>query len=259
MEITALGMIETSGLLTAIEAADAGLKAANVHLLGTDYVRGGLVMVRFEGSVAAVQAAVDAGAMAAQRVGHVLSAHVIPRAMPEVFCMLASDPSVGPGKRHNGGCAACGGCEGGRRELQGNCLREHGSADVPVPNPRTASVPEPAQKTKDPHSGPAEHPEDSCADSAEHLKDASSDPAEHFKDSSFDPAEHFKDSSFDPVQTSEILPAGASPDLRELSGWRVVELRSFVRKLPDFPLNSNSIRYATKAQLLDALEKYYRQ
>ena len=58
MEITALGMIETSGLLSAIEAADAGLKAADVRLLGTDYVRGGLVMVRFEGDVAAVQAAV---------------------------------------------------------------------------------------------------------------------------------------------------------------------------------------------------------
>ncbi len=118
MEITALGMIETSGLLSAIEAADAGLKAANVRLLGTDYVRGGLVMVRFEGDVAAVQAAVDAGTMAAQRVGVVVSSHVIPRAMPEVFCMLASDPGVGPGKRSQGGCAACGGCEGGVRELR---------------------------------------------------------------------------------------------------------------------------------------------
>ncbi|MBQ7518851.1 MAG: BMC domain-containing protein [Clostridia bacterium] len=118
MEITALGMIETSGLLSAIEAADAGLKAANVGLLGTDYVRGGLVMVRFEGDVAAVQAAVDAGTMAAQRVGVVVSSHVIPRAMPEVFCMLASDPGVGPGKRSQGGCAACGGCEGGMRELR---------------------------------------------------------------------------------------------------------------------------------------------
>ena len=66
MEITALGMIETSGLLTAIEAADAGLKAADVRLLGTDYVRGGLVMVRFEGEVAAVKSAVDAGTAAAR-------------------------------------------------------------------------------------------------------------------------------------------------------------------------------------------------
>ena len=143
MEITALGMIETSGLLSAIEAADAGLKAANVRLLGTDYVRGGLVMVRFEGDVAAVQAAVDAGTMAAQRIGHVLSSHVIPRAMPEVFCMLASDPSVGPGKRHNGGCASCGGCEGGMRELRG-CAPKPAK---PVPAP---AVKQDAPKEKSP-------------------------------------------------------------------------------------------------------------
>ena len=128
MEITALGMSETSGLLSAIEAADAGLKAANVRLLGTDYVRGGLVMVRFEGDVAAVQAAVDAGTMAAQRVGVVVSSHVIPRAMPEVFCMLASDPGIGPGKRSQGGCAACGGCEGGMRELK-RCREASASVD----------------------------------------------------------------------------------------------------------------------------------
>jgi len=116
MAATALGMIETIGLVSAIEAADAGLKAADVRLLGTDYVRGGLVMIRFEGEVAAVKAAVDAGTMAAQRVGKVFSSHVIPRAVPEVFCMLASDTSIGPGKRAQGGCASCGGCEGGRLE-----------------------------------------------------------------------------------------------------------------------------------------------
>ncbi|MEG0741655.1 MAG: BMC domain-containing protein [Clostridia bacterium] len=118
MVVTALGMIETIGLVSAIEAADAGLKAADVRLLGTDYVRGGLVMVRFEGEVAAVQAAVDVGADAARRVGHVFSAHVIPRAMPEVFCMLAADVNEGPAKLHGGGCAQCGGCEGGRRECE---------------------------------------------------------------------------------------------------------------------------------------------
>lgn len=115
---TALGMIETIGLISAVEAADAGLKSARVRLLGTDYVRGGLVMVRFEGEVAAVQAAVDAGAASAARVGRVFSAHVIPRAMPEVVCMLASDISEGPGKLYGGGCASCGGCEGGKRERQ---------------------------------------------------------------------------------------------------------------------------------------------
>ena len=127
MEVTALGMIETIGLVSAIEAADAGLKAADVRLLGTDYVRGGLVMVRFEGDVAAVQAAVAAGSESAKRVGRVYSAHVIPRALPEVFCMLASDPSVGPSKRYQGGCVACGGCEGGRRELES--LQAHPKED----------------------------------------------------------------------------------------------------------------------------------
>lgn len=141
MEITALGMIETSGLLSAIEAADAGLKAADVRLLGTDYVRGGLVMVRFEGDVAAVQAAVDAGALAAQRVGHVVSAHVIPRAMPEVFCMLASDVGVGPSRLHNQGCANCGGCEGGMREMRA-CARaqEEARAAQPTGDP-SAEIP----------------------------------------------------------------------------------------------------------------------
>ena len=79
MDVTALGMIETVGLVSAIEAADAGLKAADVRLLGTDYVRGGLVMVRFEGDVAAVRSAVDAGSAAASRVGRMFGAHVIAR------------------------------------------------------------------------------------------------------------------------------------------------------------------------------------
>ena len=115
MEATALGMIETIGLVSALEAADAGLKAAQVRLLGRDYVRGGLVMVRFSGDVAAVQAAVDAGAAAARRVGAVFSAHVIPRAMPEVVRMLVSDPSPGLSVGSGGGSASsCG--EDGTRE-----------------------------------------------------------------------------------------------------------------------------------------------
>ena len=115
MEATALGMIETIGLVSALEAADAGLKAAQVRLLGRDYVRGGLVMVRFSGDVAAVQAAVDAGAAAARRVGAVFSAHVIPRAMPEVVRMLVSDPSPGQSGGSGGRSASsCG--EDGTRE-----------------------------------------------------------------------------------------------------------------------------------------------
>ncbi len=75
----ALGLIETRGLVAAIEAADASVKAANVKLLGTEYPGSGMVSVKIEGTVGAVKAALDAGAAAAEKVGEVISVHVIPR------------------------------------------------------------------------------------------------------------------------------------------------------------------------------------
>lgn len=84
MDMIALGMIETRGLVGAIEAADAMLKAANVTLIGKTHVGGGLVTVMVRGEVGAVKAAVDAGAAAAERVGNLVSRHVIPRPHSEV-------------------------------------------------------------------------------------------------------------------------------------------------------------------------------
>ena len=75
----ALGMIETRGLIGSVEAADAMVKAANVTLVGKERVGGGLVTVFVRGDVGAVKAATDAGAAAAQRVGELISVHVIPR------------------------------------------------------------------------------------------------------------------------------------------------------------------------------------
>jgi len=77
--LLALGLIETKGLVGAIEAADAMCKAANVKLVGKEKVTGGLIVVKIVGEVAAVKSAVDAGVAAAQRVGELVSAHVIPR------------------------------------------------------------------------------------------------------------------------------------------------------------------------------------
>jgi len=84
MDMIALGMIETRGLVGAIEAADAMLKAANVKLIGKTHVGGGLVTVMVRGEVGAVKAAVDAGSAAAERVGNLVSRHVIPRPHTEV-------------------------------------------------------------------------------------------------------------------------------------------------------------------------------
>ena len=86
--LNALGMIETKGLVAAVEAADAMVKAANVTLVGKEHVGGGLVTVLVRGDVGAVKAATDAGAAAAERVGELVSIHVIPRPHNEIEGIL---------------------------------------------------------------------------------------------------------------------------------------------------------------------------
>lgn len=83
-----LGMIETKGLVGAIEAADAMVKAANVMLVGKEQIGSGLVTVMVRGDVGAVKAATDAGASAAERVGELVAVHVIPRPHTEVDNIL---------------------------------------------------------------------------------------------------------------------------------------------------------------------------
>ncbi len=84
----ALGMVETKGLVGAVEAADAMVKAANVTLIGSEYIGGGFVTVMVRGDVGAVKAATDAGAAAAKRVGELVSVHVIPRPHQDVEMIL---------------------------------------------------------------------------------------------------------------------------------------------------------------------------
>ncbi|MCM3768523.1 MULTISPECIES: BMC domain-containing protein [Bacillaceae] len=87
-ETSALGMIETKGLVGAVEAADAMVKAADVRLVGKVQVGGGLVTVMVRGDVGAVKAATDAGAAAASNVGELISVHVIPRPHSDIELIL---------------------------------------------------------------------------------------------------------------------------------------------------------------------------
>ena len=107
MSMEALGMVETKGLVGAIEAADAMVKAANVVLVGKEYIGSGYVTVHVRGDVGAVKAATDAGAAAARRVGELVSVHVIPRPHEEVEKILPqlapTSPAPGGGKSKSGG------------------------------------------------------------------------------------------------------------------------------------------------------------
>ena len=89
----ALGMIEVKGFVGMVEAADAMVKAANVTLVGKEYIGAGYVTVMVRGDVGAVKAATDAGAAAARRVGELVSVHVIPRPHAEVERILPKGSS----------------------------------------------------------------------------------------------------------------------------------------------------------------------
>lgn len=95
IQMEALGLIETKGLVAAIEAADAMVKAAQVTLIGSEKVGGGLVAVMVRGDVGAVKAATEAGAAAAEKIGELISVHVIPRPHSDVENLL---PRGGAGK-----------------------------------------------------------------------------------------------------------------------------------------------------------------
>ena len=97
MDTNSLGMIETKGLVGAIEAADAMVKSANVQLVGKEQVGGGLVTVMVRGDVGAVKAATDAGAAAAEKVGELISVHVIARPHVEVDNILPKGRPAQPG------------------------------------------------------------------------------------------------------------------------------------------------------------------
>jgi ethanolamine utilization protein EutM len=98
IQMIALGMVETKGLVGAIEAADAMVKAANVRLIGKEQIGGGFVTVMVRGDVGAVKAATDAGAAAAKRVGELVSVHVIPRPHADVEGILPQIPADGKSK-----------------------------------------------------------------------------------------------------------------------------------------------------------------
>src|SRR5581483_9084045 len=98
MPLEALGMVETKGFVGAVEAADAMVKAANVQLIGREYIGAGYVTDFVRGDVGAVKAATDAGAAAARRVGELISVHVIPRPPLEVERVLPQNGLRGGGR-----------------------------------------------------------------------------------------------------------------------------------------------------------------
>ena len=126
MSMEALGMIETKGFVGAVEAADAMVKAANVILVGREYIGAGYVTVLVRGDVGAVKAATDAGAAAARRVGELVSVHVIPRPHRELEQVLESSGLI------NGNASAQ--LSGGESRQLTSGTQEDGKRTIQSPN-----------------------------------------------------------------------------------------------------------------------------
>ena len=254
----ALGMIETKGTLAAVEAADAMLKAAEVALLEKTKVGGGLVTVTVTGDVAAVTAAVDAGAAAVERLGSdCLSArHVIPRPHGELEGMFGGgtdDGGPGDDGQDDGGPGDDGPEDGGpgnggpEDSGPGNDGPEdggpgNGGQEDNGPVGHTPEVPHP-------DTGAQEHAILPVNESSEsENNDAITTPT------ASDSAALLHKPSFDLlVETS-----GAEQAIKALVNLKTTQLRALAREYPEFAMAGQSISKAGKTQLLRQLEAFYK-
>lgn len=212
----ALGMIEVYGYLTAVEALDSALKAANVTRLDVVKVRGGLVTVLVEGDVGAVKAAMDASAAAAERIGTVVSVHVIPRPASDVERMLK-----GPG--------------GGSKADPPKAEPEPKEPEPKEPEPEELKAEEPKAEQPEADLEP-ETPEPEAPEPEEPAQAAMPEPAE-------------------PERKPEAGKAAAvTPE--EMKAMSVDGLRRLARELEIPSMTRAEIRYAKKQELIQKITEF---
>lgn len=215
----ALGLIETKGLVAAIESADAMLKAAEVHLLEKTFVGGGLVTITVTGDVGAVKAATDAGAAAAQRVGELLSVHVIPRPHEELDQILGSsqmNPLVEA-----------------LPETQEISPAEEATADSNPIAEEVQRIPVKAEASKP-------------------IKAEESKPVKAKADTPVEPEELHKETVDQLVKKNGLQEAIAA-----LDALKVVKLRNLAREYKGFGIAGRMISKADKQMIITEFRKYY--
>lgn len=224
----ALGMIEVYGYLTAVEALDSALKAANVSLVDVVKVRGGLVSVLVTGDVGAVKAAIDASAAAAERVGKIVSIHVIPRPAEDVEKML----------RHH------------TDESKPTPPGPSGGSDLPEPEPEkpqmaAETVTEDAAEKED-----EKIPEDVNVETEIDVEPVSDEAVEaDIVPKKTKTLKVKKDSENDPKQVT----------VEEMREMTVSTLRSLARQLKIDTMSRQEIRFAKKQELIHGILKYLGQ
>lgn len=214
----ALGMIETKGLIGSIEAADAMVKAANVTLIGKVHVGGALVTVMVRGDVGAVKAATDAGAAAAQRVGELISVHVIPRPHMEVEGILPQRP--GPAEE----------------------------PPAPDPEPEPTPVPQPPVPENEAQPESVSAPVENTPAVKEASEEASAP-----KEAAPEEADHMTRAALEDM----VAQKGLEEAMSEITFLRLADLRQLAGEYDDGELTDRNLRRIAKGDLLEAFRKFY--
>ena len=223
MSDRALGMVETRGLIASIEAADAMVKAARVQLLGKEKVGGGLVTILVEGETAAVKSAVDAGAAAAQRVGKLISTHIIPRPDYQIEAIIVRNAGI---------------------ETKRNKRK-------PIPETKTKPLPEKKLEPVTEKKGERRRKQIKIIE-----KESTEDIKPIFKSSSSSTIDRLKEEALG--DTSTIEKSGKTKSkgefkfsMVELEVMNVHQLRRFARDIESFPIKGREISRANRGELLD--------
>jgi microcompartment protein CcmL/EutN len=220
----ALGLVETKGLVAAIVAADAMLKASNVSLVGKEKATAGLITIIIVGDVAAVKASVDAGAAAAQKVGELVSVHVIPRPDDQVGSILPLESALIATETKN---------------------RLKSQISKPLPKPAEQVKVERKEKVVPPKT---EKIIEIIEDEKPEIKEEEKPFEDTYKTSS-DTIERLKREALG-NETKEIIPTPAK-EMSELEKLNVHELRRLARSTENFPILGRSISRANRRELLD--------
>lgn len=216
----ALGMIEVYGMVTAVEALDAALKAANVHRLSVEIVKGGLVAVLVTGDTGAVKAAVDASAAAAERVGKVVSVHVIPR--PADFTMEMLTPPA-----------------------------ESEAPILPEKEEKAPAKPEKVVQPEEVPEAPEVKTEAVKVPEAEIIPEVTEAPKALKKPEKKSPKKEKKEAKEVPVKKA---PVELSPE--EVNNMSVVKLRQLARDIGIDNMTKSEIKFGKKDELIEKISQF---
>ena len=236
----ALGMIETRGLVAAIEAADAMVKSANVTLACKERVGGGLVTVMVRGDVGAVKAATDAGAAAAERVGELISVHVIPRPHEELEEILGDPDDAAPKAP-----------EGPVKEDPPTNPKEAAPVEEDLKEPEASVTEEEPEVSGEPEMEQTEEPEEAQTESETVETQETAQPEESETEESEETDQAAGPEMDGQPETGVLEKKKYTPGF--LSSKSVAKLRELARKLEIDNMTKADIRFAKKQELIEKI------